>query len=442
MALTSGEKKLLAVCALALAIPLGVAAFFGHINATPTVATSPIAPAPKPNGYNLYVQASNAITPANPPVDAILDTKPLTDPKLRAQRYSLKRKDAWLAQNQKGFALFEQAQKATSLAPPHYQGGINSPSAAHRQMARYKAIESNAHWQRGDHHAALQSGLDILQMSHDIQRGGGMMDYLVGAAIGGISHRATGDTVDHLDAKQAKAAAKRVEKLLETRWTLRATLINDQKQRQQDWLATMKNPNWRTAFLEQRKWSSANWGAWAPPPPTWEEHWLIYTTSKRQIIADLDALYEHAISEADLPYAIEKQPPLARNSAFASYIAPNSGVRFNRARALAADRVLMLRLALRAFQLEHGAPPPNLKSLVPTYIKSVPADPFGRGEPLRYKTDSQTYTLWSIGPDGIDDDGTPIPWRRKAPKRYADEREKLPFANDDLKGDTVAGKNS
>ena len=103
----------------------------------------------------------------------------------------------------------------------------------------------------------------------------------------------------------------------------------------------------------------------------------------------------------------------------------------------------MLRLALRAHQLERGAPPPNLQTLVPDYIKAVPIDPFGKGAPLRYKTDGKTYVLWSIGPDGIDNGGTPVPWfnPKRVRKLYADERERLPHVNDDSLGDIVAGRN-
>lgn len=175
-----------------------------------------------------------------------------------------------------------------------------------------------------------------------------------------------------------------------------------------------------------------------------KERWLIQVTSKRQIIADLDTVYQRAQLKARAPYTkIEKGEPVIGNP----FIDKTKGhlVRhpFNEARALTADRILMLRLALRVYQLEHGAPPPSLQALVPAYIQVVPADPFGKGAPFRYHTDGKTYTLWSIGPDGRDDGGKPIPWRNKkmGGKRYADERKKLPFINDDSLGDYVAGKN-
>jgi hypothetical protein len=79
-----------------------------------------------------------------------------------------------------------------------------------------------------------------------------------------------------------------------------------------------------------------------------------------------------------------------------------------RARALL--RSLAAALALRAYQLDHpGAPSPRaLDALVPVYLKAVPADPFGSGT-LRLKVVGETATVYSVGPDGRDDGGTPIP---------------------------------
>lgn len=435
MKIQRGEKKLVAVCALALAIPLGVAAFIGHINKTPIVAATPPAKAPNPNGYDLCVRAANTITPANPPVDANLDTKIITDPKIRAQRYSLARKDAWLAQNKAGFALFEQAQKADSLAPPSSNNGKEL-----RQMARYKITESNAHWQRGNYDAALQSGLDIAQLGYDIQRGGAFVDMIVGNAISGLASRATGDTVELVSAPAARNGARRLEQLLATRWTLDKALIEDKARVQQDWLNYFATSDWRADFVRHDQSLSATWGT---ESLTWKQRCLTHVTSKHKILSDLNLTYERAIFNARLPYGIEGKPQIPLGNPFIDKTYAYRTRRFSSTRALTSDYILLLRLALRAYQLEHGAPPPNLQALVPAYLNAVPADPFGKGEPLRYRASGKTHVLWSIGPDGKDDGGTPIPWRNKKANRkiYADERERLPFVNHDSMGDYVAGKN-
>jgi hypothetical protein len=67
------------------------------------------------------------------------------------------------------------------------------------------------------------------------------------------------------------------------------------------------------------------------------------------------------------------------------------------------DRVIV---ALRAYAGEHnGVYPKSLDELVPGYLASVPLDPFSE-KPLRF--DPRWPAVWSVGPDGKDDDGAGI----------------------------------
>jgi hypothetical protein len=51
--------------------------------------------------------------------------------------------------------------------------------------------------------------------------------------------------------------------------------------------------------------------------------------------------------------------------------------------------------------------PQRLDDLVPEFFPAVPLDPFN-GDPLRIKRTDQELVLYSIGPDGADDDGAPF----------------------------------
>jgi hypothetical protein len=67
--------------------------------------------------------------------------------------------------------------------------------------------------------------------------------------------------------------------------------------------------------------------------------------------------------------------------------------------------LLELALALQVYHREHGSFPDSLAPLVGAIVDEIPADPFGRGEPLRYRRAADGgATLWSIGPDEVDDD--------------------------------------
>jgi hypothetical protein len=67
-------------------------------------------------------------------------------------------------------------------------------------------------------------------------------------------------------------------------------------------------------------------------------------------------------------------------------------------------RVGQIGLAVERYRLGVGELPDTLGELVPTYLDSVPRDPFGGGE-LRYKRLEKGYVVYSIGQDGSDDGG-------------------------------------
>ena len=429
MNLSSGEKKLFVFSGLLLVIPLGVALFW-RANATPAPAIPAYPKAPTPNGYDLYVAAAAAMVPAKPPVDALLD-KGEFDAKTRAQRYSLGRKTAWLEQNKRAFALFERAQQTPSLAPPNRSLFGTVPTQKQlRRLARDKLVERNAYWLRGDDARVLHSGLQLVRMGHDIRRGGNVLANLNGVAIGAQGRHALQDAVERVDAGQAKSAARELEKLLASRWNGAQVLTEEKYCAQNNWLELFKMGNWRLllpVFADK---------------PTWKEYAGAQTIAKTRLLNETETLFERYIARARLPYTKSSNKTIVAGNPYLNrgqILLPRQ--RFNDARDLAGDRVLMLRLALRAYRLENGSYPSSLHALTPRYLKAVPADPFGGGEPVRYKRSAQSYRLWSIGPDEIDNGGTPIPWKTVQPAPRPYERAQWPLIYAESKGDYVAGRN-
>jgi hypothetical protein len=72
----------------------------------------------------------------------------------------------------------------------------------------------------------------------------------------------------------------------------------------------------------------------------------------------------------------------------------------------AETRLLIADAALQAYSLEHGRPPETLQQLVPEYLEEPPMDPFS-STPVKYLRDGSRYTVYSVGLDGDDDQGTP-----------------------------------
>jgi hypothetical protein len=77
------------------------------------------------------------------------------------------------------------------------------------------------------------------------------------------------------------------------------------------------------------------------------------------------------------------------------------------ARSVAAMRLVMTDLALKLYQREKGKWPAALVDLVPAYLPAIPLDPFSN-QPLVYRTLTNSFLLYSVGPDKKDDGGKPL----------------------------------
>jgi hypothetical protein len=60
-------------------------------------------------------------------------------------------------------------------------------------------------------------------------------------------------------------------------------------------------------------------------------------------------------------------------------------------------------MALAAYRAENGQYPERLDELVPKYIAQLPRDLYGEHPPLHYRRDSNGYLLYSVGPNGRDE---------------------------------------
>jgi hypothetical protein len=78
----------------------------------------------------------------------------------------------------------------------------------------------------------------------------------------------------------------------------------------------------------------------------------------------------------------------------------------NHLKAAARLRLLETEVALRCYRDKQGLPPAQLTQLVPQYLQRLPQDPFNT-QPLVYRAQGTNWLLYSIGPDGKDDGGTP-----------------------------------
>ena len=72
----------------------------------------------------------------------------------------------------------------------------------------------------------------------------------------------------------------------------------------------------------------------------------------------------------------------------------------------ALDRLVTGDIALRLYTSKQGQPPARLDEVMPGYLSRVPEDPF-TGKPMVYRPQGTNWLLYSVGPDGVDDGGSP-----------------------------------
>lgn len=293
-------------------------------------------------------------------------------------------------------------------------------------MARFKTAETNTCKLRGDWSGAMQSGLDAIQMGIDVPRGGALVGKMVGSACAAIGKASVEDVPDHLNASEARAAIARLKSLLARRVAYAEAMKEDKLVQVSEFLKYTRTTNWRQLDPAEdftvTKWVRRR------------------TASKKALVRQLERASDEAFRDLQKLYSAPSVSiPTDDSDPLAAWtVVSTTDMRFNEMREKTGLELLLLRLGLRAYSLDHGSPPSALKQLVPAYLNALPTDGFADGAPLRYRTDGRNYTLWSVGPDKKNDKGTPIP-PRTAPTPGVPRN--LPGVMQDSLGDWVAGRN-
>lgn len=69
--------------------------------------------------------------------------------------------------------------------------------------------------------------------------------------------------------------------------------------------------------------------------------------------------------------------------------------------------LLATELALQGFQRNNGRPPNSLQELIPSWLPVMPRDFLARDDsPLKYQQIDGGYLLYSVGLNGIDENGS------------------------------------
>lgn len=433
----SWDEKLLIFGFPTLLVLAAIAQFSLRGDESPAAIHYP-APAalPNPNGFDAYVAAEASIkldVPAVDPIDDSLKFIP-TDPKLAAQKYSLANKTAWLKANSAGFALFRQAQKLSCRSPEFAAGGgfnygVYRPLA---QLGRYKMIEANAFGMQKNWNGAVTASLDAIQMGVDITAGGSSGVRYISAQIQTNAREpltSPTDPISKLSASQARAAARRLEAIVARRYSYAQTVENSRWVLLQEFDSFSQKPGWQMNLI-------VNQGR----EPTWREKLGFLSNPRNEIIADINRAFDDSIADLKKPFKTPFTPREPKNPLSANF-GYSQSFRSDEARESVTLNMLLLRLALRAFQAETGRFPHQLSELSSRILRKIPVDAYADGAPFHFLWQGQKYRLYSVGPNGNDDGGKPLQEKYSSNGRSGQYNVTLNANLPAQPGDYVAGIN-
>jgi len=393
-------------------------------------------PTPHPNGLDYYVKAGWKFVPFQPPVDAVLEprvfgqveTKRIGDP------YNLTRRLAWLKANSSAFGLIQKASRMPCLNPlllyhdPEQNGlelGVMEGVgwAGESMAAKTDTLKLQGEWA-----PASDNGIDAVQMGVRTLNGGSELSEIATEAIMAETRDSLQDVPQHLNSVQAMAAVRRIESIDVCR-PLYPDILRHVKVWYQGLLAQEMNS---TAWRDKSEYWQVESSQF-----TAHDQLELETMSKPRLMDKYTAWMDAQILMATRPYPSgprRPQPSDHLTQVLATIYKPWGYDNW-----LCDLRLLELRLALGAYFVDHGAYPIHLTQLVPEYLSCVPADPFGTGT-LQYRKEADGYRAWSVGPDGVDNGGTPIPPCKALEELNLGDKD-LADRVPESRGDVVVGPN-
>lgn len=358
----------------------------------PAVVRVPDAPdIPSPNAYDTYLEAARLADFGDEPVPEPEDLS--ADQKARL----LECFAPALAKLREGLALAREIPPVSSCRDGDFPLFCNL-----RNLARLLSVEASLKAERGDPAGAISSTLDAVQLGADIGRNGTLIEYLVGVAIEAIGTNRAFGFVGRLGSAEARDAAGRVCRVIAALPKPEAVVRQEQRLCADCIRKLLPRWNWRWVLVH-------NWFAGMVRPMFW---WYVLSLmrslllTRRGVVRDFETAWNDLITRLSVSYRESAGMPEVRTNWLTEMmvaVTPRVGL-------ISAERRLRLAFlacafALHAWNVERGEYPVSLAELLPDYLQSVPVDPFGCGEPLRYRRTEQGYILYSVGPDGVDDGG-------------------------------------
>ena len=404
------------VAAQVLLIAGILSAVWWWINRIPTVDFPPVI-LPEPNGYTRLEEATHQLVRDNDVVDAMRTPGLNSDGKMR-KIFSKAEKLALVQANKTALEEVRAALRLPFEVPPKKtfrEQSSNHDLNRFRQVARAFELEGKTEEEDGQLGDAANSYLDAIEEGTKTMQGD-LFARNVGLACTSRGRRPLFALVDRLPLKDARNTAQRLETIFDAHPGPAKTLQVEKRAIQMGLADTFSRFNIvqsgdQLGFVARDE----NLKSRSPLQQAILRARLLLT-SKQVVLTENGRHMDAIIDWASLPHSAEVPYPSSPADLFnRSFFVDSQVVYTDLLYRDLSDRVqtelLIGKLALRAYSKERGTYPATLEKLVKTGIlRHLPTDSFAREarKPLQYRKTVDGFLLYSVGPDGIDDKGTPI----------------------------------
>lgn len=310
----------------------------------------------------------------------------------------------------------------------------NAPTplyAEYREIARVLAGSAEHYNRTGRPAEAMAILLDGVEMAAKIPRGDGILGYLVAGAVQSICLYHVEELVPKLGDAALSEAGKRLDRIISEQVPLASIIRIDGEHTIKSWLSTLRDPKTPTnpltsEFYETNRWlvdEDGSFGAGnliaqgqqTPSLPLSKRLQLarFSLADKRAMLRENLAYFRAVADECDAgPYQPAIRTRVPDNLMMKAGAGMMQTWRRMYAGSSAALAIARTEIALASYRRSYGRYPDRLPLLLPSFMTAVPDDPFGgvRGKPLVYRPadDRQSYLLYSLGPDMVDNAGSSV----------------------------------
>ncbi|MHC4065818.1 MAG: hypothetical protein ACYSUI_15160 [Planctomycetota bacterium] len=302
------------------------------------------------------------------------------------------------------------------------------PLSRYRALGKLLVVTARDRAQSGDDVEAVATVRDVLALGNAVDHHPTLIAHLVGVSINALATSCVETITPDLGARGSEGGLQTGldPKVRIQIQGLIADLLDEQATRQ-GFIQAMYGER-MVALDNVQLWASGKRSfaslmaisAGAGPTPLWDSasgfllkpllemdgvEWMRYATA-----------WVETARQPTWPASLSKRPPdpLSEAGTLEKLRRPLSAIlapSLDRAgllhyRALAERRMAAIALMIRLYEMDYGRRPKQLTDLVPEHVGAVPLDPFSAdGGVIGYRPYADAPVLYSVGPNGVDDDG-------------------------------------